>query len=368
MNKRGILDYKDRLCERIIASLCLSILLPVLGRAQVTVKAEIDSAAILIGQQAHVSLKVTTAKGAQVIMPVFPNKQMVKGVEVLNEKIIATEDLNNGLQTSQTKQFTITSFDSSFYYLPPFKVKVNNKVYSSNSLALKVVTLDVDTLHLDRFFGPKPNAEVPFSWKDWRGIFYLSLLLIILLAFASYIAIQLHNHRPLLRRFRLRPALPPHVWAIKEIEKLNSEKLNIADTKQYYSDLTDVIRSYIQRRYGFSAREMTSTEIINRLTAAQDLNALDELRQLFLTADLAKFAKLQTQLSENDENLLRAMNFINATKLEEKEAEHPKPVVPKEVKRTDRNRLALKSVIIILLIGSAAILFEIARSIYNLFY
>lgn len=130
-----------------------------------------------------------------------------------------------------------------------------------------------------------------------------------------------------------------------------------------------MLRNYIQRRYGFNALEMTSNEIVDRLMSATDDASLDELKELFATADLAKFAKLQTQLSENDENLLRAMNFINATKVEEKEGGEEKPkIVPQEVKRSNRDRLILKFAVAIVLILCAGLLFEICRSIYNLLY
>ena len=349
--------------------ICIGLWAAFCVKAQVTVQASLDSTDIFIGQQAHVLLKVTADSKSNVVFPVYPSKLLVKGVEILKEEVVATEMLNNQQQRSITKCYTITSFDSAFYYLPPMKVKVGTKEYESKSLALKVMTLDVDTLHLDKFFGPKGIAEVPYSWQDWRTIFWMSIVLIFMLLFVCYIALQLHNNRPILRLLRLKAVLPPHLWAMKKIEKLKSDEVRRADTKEYYSELTDVLRNYIQRRYGFNALEMTSNEIVDRLMSATDDASLDELKELFATADLAKFAKLQTQLSENDENLLRAMNFINATKVEEKEGGEEKPkIVPQEVKRSNRDRLTLKFAVAIVLILCAGLLFEICRSIYNLLY
>ncbi len=337
--------------------------------AQVTIQATLDSMDIFIGEQAHIMLKVTTDSKSKIVFPVYPSKQLVKGVEVLKEEVVATEKLNGGHQQSVTKCYTITSFDSAMYYLPPMKVKVDSKDYESKSLALKVLTLDVDTLHVDKFFGPKDIADVPYSWQDWKSIFWMSILLILLLFFVGYIALQLHNNKPILKRWRLKTILPPHLWAMKEIEKLKEDVLKKDDAKEYYSELTDVLRSYIQRRYGFSAMEMTSNEIIDRLMTNADTQSIRELKELFQTADLAKFAKLQTLLSENDENLLRAMNFINATKVEEKEGEKKEPkIVPQEVKRSNRERLVLKFSVTIVLIICLGLLFEICRSIYNMLY
>ncbi len=335
-----------------------------LTKAQVSVTATIDSAAIFIGEQAHIQLKVTSADNYQVTFPVYPDKILVPGIEVLKEEIISSEQSTNDKPSTVIKEYTVTSFDTALYYIPPFQVKVKDKTYKSKNIALKVETVDIDTLHLDKFFGPKDNAEVPFKWSDWKGLLLMSLLLLLLLAVIIYIGIQLHNNRPVLRRFIVRPAIPPGQWAIKEINKLTSSKESAVDTKAYYTRLTDVLRMYIQRRYGFSAREMTSREIITQLTQQVDDNSVAELRELFQTADLAKFAKLQTQLSENDNNLLRALQFVQNTNVETIEQPKPKPVVAPEIKRNKRSRLLLNSVLCVLIIASLLLLYFIARGLY----
>ena len=306
-----------------------------LTKAQVSVTATIDSAAIFIGEQAHIQLKVTSADNYQVTFPVYPDKILVPGIEVLKEEIISSEQSTNDKPSTVIKEYTVTSFDTALYYIPPFQVKVKDKTYKSKNIALKVETVDIDTLHLDKFFGPKDNAEVPFKWSDWKGLLLMSLLLLLLLAVIIYIG-----------------------------NKLTSSKESAVDTKAYYTRLTDVLRLYIQRRYGFSAREMTSREIITQLTQQVDDNSVAELRELFQTADLAKFAKLQTQLSENDNNLLRALQFVQNTNVETIEQPKPKPVVAPEIKRNKRSRLLLNSVLCVLIIASLLLLYFIARGLY----
>ena len=88
------------------------------------------------------------------------------------------------------------------------------------------------------------------------------------------------------------------------------------DQKAYYTLLTDTLRQYIQERFGFNAREMTSTQILYHLQQNGDQKMIDELRELFQTADLVKFAKYSTLLNENDLNLVNAVNFIDQTKQE----------------------------------------------------
>ena len=115
------------------------------------------------------------------------------------------------------------------------------------------------------------------------------------------------------------------------------------NSKEYYTKLTDTLRKYIEERYGFNAMEMTSSEIIDRLMSTKDQKSLDELRQLFTTADLVKFAKYSTLINENDANLVNAIEFINQTKLENVPVEEMvKPQLSEEDQRSQRTRRVLK--------------------------
>jgi hypothetical protein len=119
--------------------------------------------------------------------------------------------------------------------------------------------------------------------------------------------------------------------------------VNAENPKEYYTKLTDTLRRYIEERYGFSAMEMTSTEIIEQLTRKGDQTMLDELRQLFQTADLVKFAKYSTLINENDANLVNAIDFINQTKLENVPVEETvKPQLSEEDQRSQKTRRVLK--------------------------
>ena len=155
---------------------------------------------------------------------------------------------------------------------------------------------------------------------------------------------------------------------MKEIEQIKADKMVTAEnSKEYYTKLTDTLRKYIEERYGFSAMEMTSSEIIQHLTATQDQKALDELRQLFTTADLVKFAKYSTLINENDMNLVNAIEFINQTKLENVPTEEVvKPELSEEDQRSVKTRRVLKIVIASLLVVSACMLCYVVYATYQL--
>jgi len=329
--------------------------------SQSGVEVKIDPIEIMIGEQAQVTVTVKAAEDAKVEMPTFqPRQQIVAGVEVIASQ----------RQDSHTLLLTLTSFDGNLYYLPPFKVKVNGKTVESKSLALKVVEVEVDTTKLDKFFGPKDVQDNPFQWSDWSTSFWLSVLMLVLMAVAFYLYLRLRENKPIISHIKIVKRLLPHQKAMKEIEQIKADKMVASENqKEYYTKLTDTLRKYIEERYGFSAMEMTSSEIIERLMSSDDKQSLDELRQLFMTADLVKFAKYSTLINENDANLVNAIDFINQTKQENLPTEETiKPQLSEEDLRSKRERRILKGIIWTITVVSALLFCFVMYSVYQLLY
>lgn len=287
--------------------------------AQVTVEARIDSLQMLVGEQTGITIDVSCDAKANVELPVFQKgQQLAPGVELVEMTPADTTKIDDGKRMQVSRKYIVTAWDSSFYYIPPIKVLVNNKEYETKNLALKVYTLDVDTVHVDQYFGAKDVMNAPFSWDDWKPVIWCFILVLLLAALAGYLYHVLRTGKPLIRIIRRKRKEPAHKVALGEIERIKSERTWAQeDSKEYYTQLTDTLRTYIQERYGFSAMEMTSGEIIERLTEENDEEALKELRELFQTADLVKFAKWTTLINENDANLMTALEYINQTKQEE---------------------------------------------------
>ena len=336
--------------------------------AQVQVEGRIDSIQMLIGEQVHLTLTVTMKQGQTLQMPEFrPTQQLIPGVEVLAATAADTTAIDND-DIRVRKVYTLTSFDDSLYYLPPMKVKVDGKDYESKSLALKVMTVPVDTLHPERFYPPKDVQDNPFAWSEWRPLFLTSLLLIVILCVTIYLYVRLRDNKPIVKLPHIVKRLLPHEKAMKEIEKIKAEHIASSENqKEYYTRLTDTLRIYIEERFGFKAMEMTSTEIISRLQTSGDQEMIDELRQLFTTADLVKFAKYSALINENDANLVHAIEYINATKQENAPEKEPaKPKLTEADKRSRRSRITLKTVIIAGCVACAVLLVYVIYKAYLL--
>ena len=339
--------------------LCLAMMLPVYNvNAQVLIDVKVDSLQLLIGEQTDLTLGVTLGAKQKLLLPELKKgDQLIPNVEVVNIQRPDTNILDEGKRMEIIQRYTITAWDSSLYYLPPFEVKVDGKKYKSKSLAIKVYTIDVDTLHTDKFFPPYDIMDVPFSWSDWKWIVLDSFVVIFLLIICVVLYYHVVIGKPIVRIIRRKKILPPHKVAINEIERIKADrKWAEEDSKEYYTLLTDTLRTYIKDRYGFNAMEMTSTEIINRLISDNNEEALSELREIFTTADLVKFAKYNTLINENDANLVAALEYINQTKQEVDPNAKPEPEIIKETDKKRMNQvLAMRIIMGVLIVISVCL-------------
>lgn len=328
-------------------------------QAQVNVEVKIDSVQLFIGEQTDITLKVNLDANQKLQLPDFKNgKEIIPDVEVVTVHRPDTNWLNGGKRMEISQRYTVTAWDSSFYYLPPFEVMVDGKVYKSKTLALNVYTVDIDTLHVDRFFPPYPIMEPPFSWDDWSSPVLAAFLVVILFVICIVLYYHIVNGKPIVRIIRRKKVLPPHKVAMDEIQRIKADRMWAEeDSKEYYTQLTDTLRTYIKERYGFNAMEMTSTEIIDNLLSENDEDALKELRDIFTTADLVKFAKYSTLINENDANLMAAIEYVNQTKLEVDPNAKPEPEVIKETDQKRQTQVTVMKVVMVVLGVTAVSLF-----------
>jgi hypothetical protein len=355
---------------RVIVAIAIAFSCMLNSSAQVSVVARLDSVNFYVGEQDGLELQVTLPSNQRLQLPPFKKgMEIVPNVEIVEIDKPDTIELNDGNNLQITQRYVITAWDSAFYYLPPLQVKVDTSIYESKSLAFKVYTLDVDTLHADAFFPPRDVQELPFAWKDWEELFYAVLALFLLAAFITMMYHLIKKGKPIFKIIRRKKKLPAHQVAINEIERIKQERTWAKeDSKEYYTLLTDALRTYIQERYSFSAMEMTSTEIIERLIQESDETSIAELREIFKTADLVKFAKWSTPINENDANLMAALQYVNETKIEEDPNAQPEPEV---IKETDKNRQTqvriMQFLVALAVVAIIVIVVAVVTRLYDMF-
>lgn len=336
--------------------------------AQATVEAETDSLQIFIGEQTALHLRVTAREGARIAWPALKARQyLVPGLEITDVDTPDTTRTGDG-QVVVSRDYTLTSFDERLYAIPALTLRVDGKPYATPQLALKVITVDVDTLHPNQFFPPKGVQSNPFDWGEWAPLLWLSLLVIVLAALSLWLYSRLRTGKPVVVKIRIVRHIPPHQRAMSEIDRIKAEHLQLSeDQKTYYTRLTDTIRKYINERFGFNATEMTSEEIIARLAATADRTMTDELSSLLRTADLVKFARHSTLISERDQNLLYAVDFIGQTKQDTVPTEEK--IVPRMTeaeRRTRSTRIVLRTVIALAALAAVAMVVYVVYSAYQI--
>ena len=294
--------------------------------AQHVVEQELTSTNILIGEQCTLKTRVFVDRGTHVVYPTFENDIYIPGVEILKKSKIDTITLNQCKRIELKRDYLLTSFDSALHVLPPFFVIAeDDTVFSASKLGLKVNTIPVDTTKANDFAGPHSVVNIEYEWSP--RLWLMLLAVVVLCVVATILLRRIARNKPITKRIVITPPPPAHQPAMAAIEHIRENKK--IDTKEeikaYYDSLTDVLRSYIQQRFGFNAKELTSSEIVCRLQQSNDASALSELTEILETADLVKFAKYETSMSEADRSLVMAIDYVNTTK--QKPEDLPKPEV-----------------------------------------
>ena len=358
----------NRIVKYILCSIVACLALPAFS--QVTVNASIDSLQLLIGEQAHVKVEVSCPAEGDLVMPTYPNNVLMEGIEILGEVKTDTQYLNKRSHMVVTQVYTVTSFDTAFYYIPPFEVLVDSVSYTSNPLALMVMTYDIDTTNVEAIFPIKEVMTRPITFVEALPMGGSVIIIIALCFLIPYLLKRYHDNKPILRRVTIAPKLPPHQVALQEMERIKSEKSwQRDDVKQYYTDLTDALRGYMEERFGFNAKEMTSDEIIAHLNELPDKEWIGELRELFQMSDLVKFAKYQPLINENDMNLINAIDFINKTKVEVVAPAEPvvQEIVVKEGRSKQAKTLIIAAIVVLGVLAVVALYVAIAE-VVQLFF
>lgn len=273
--------------------------------------AHLDSARIRIGSQAHLTLTVEAPKGTAITFPdIEPQKEIGKGLEVVETRTDTLDD------THTRRTYTLTSWDQQKASVPVLTVRAGSKTLTSRAIPIEITTIPVDTAQTAEPRPPHDVAPNPFSWDDWAEPFWFTLVAALLLALTYYFSLRLKHNKPIAPRIRFIRRLLPHQKALQEIERLKNEPHEGEEAqKQYYTRLTDTLREYLEARFAINAREMTSNQIIAELEQ-QDPERTDELREVFQTADLVKFARFAAEQGEDNLYLQRVATFIDDTKQE----------------------------------------------------
>jgi hypothetical protein len=283
---------------------------------QATAYSTLDTNAIMIGDQVEMQLGINIPDDFTVIWPLLVDS-LAPHIEIVSKSGIDTTRTNNNLTFRQNLK--ITSFDSGYFEIPSIEFIFHHKndtasyKTSTRLLYLMVNVPVVDTAQAFKAIkGPVPE---PYTWREILPWVLLGLAIIGLVIFLVWYIKRRRKNLPVF--VKPKPVLPPHVIAIKKLEELRLEKVwQNGKVKEYHTQLTDIVREYLENRFHFEALEMTTDEIVVEIKNHKVNNeAASKLAGILQLADLVKFAKGQPTPLENDICLTHGVDFVNETKL-----------------------------------------------------
>lgn len=283
----------------------------------ITVKSSPDTTDILIGDQIGFSVSATFPSGINATLSTMKDT-LAKKIIILGRSARDTVKSTDGRLTL-TDRYLITSYDSGTYSIPPFYAEVISgdslRRYYSDYSYLRVTRPDVtpkDTT--DVIYDIVPPRTAALTFRD-----ILPWLVIALIAAAVIYLLARFLPRNPLKRFIRPPAPrePAHVIALRELNRLRDEELwQKGEVKEFYSRLSDILRRYIDNRYGIMSPEMTTDETVRMLQKAA-VTTHDEMslvRELLSLSDMVKFAKYLPQSEIHEKSIEDAFRFVEMTR------------------------------------------------------
>lgn len=285
----------------------------------VSVQAKLDSTQMWIGNQTALVFEVVQQKKHNVLFPIFSDT-IVGNLEIVQQAKHDTIKISDeNIQINA--EYTVTSFEDSLVYIPAYPfVDADGDTVWSNSLSIRIIQPFLIDTASNQLADIKPVYKPPFNWKR----FLLRSLLVILLvglAFVLYLLVRkLITKKPAVEAPKPKVVIPAHDEAFSRLDKLKEQKLwQSGRVKEYHTELTDIIRVYIEKMFNIGSMEMTSDEILNhvKFIKTDKEGAYKALRQILTLADLVKFAKWNPSPSDNELSMMNAYLFVNQTKVEE---------------------------------------------------
>ena len=276
------------------------------------VKAEIDTTNIRIGEQFN--LKITVDDTQNVIMP----KLQLKGLEIIDSTQVDT------IKNSLIRKYILTGFDSGAFYIPQQQIFVKNQAFLTDSLLVNVATIAIDTTKVKKFPIKSIKSE-PYTFDDFKIYIYILLAALAIIGFWIYwFVIRKRKEEVEEDTYK---AMPPYDEAILKLNELDEKLLwQNNKVKEYYSELTEIVRGYIERELKVPALEKTTDEVLDMLKDFKDAETIQtsedtikKLRDLLREADLVKFAKSKPLAIEIEEDRKDAQDIVSNLK--------PKPII-----------------------------------------
>ncbi|WP_457290232.1 BatD family protein [Pedobacter sp. UYP24] len=280
-----------------------------------TAGARLDKSSILLGDQTTLRLSVSLPANGKIEFPILSDTISAKVQIVDIGKLDTVKDASGRWVISRA--YTITAFDAGVQTIPAFKFIGPDGQLLTDPIPLQVQEVKVDTTK--GVFDIKQPMTVKYGFMDWLkdnwGLLLAETLLPIVLI-GIWLYYRKHKKvKPVI--VEVKPAIPADLTAINKLHALRDKKLwQQEEVKQYHSELTDILREYLEQRFNIPAMEQTSEEIFGSIKD-RDITPQNKeiLREILLLSDLVKFAKQKPQAEDNEQSIENALAFVSASRI-----------------------------------------------------
>ena len=280
----------------------------------IVVEAKLDQQTIRIGDQTKLRLVVHQTLKEKVNFPKLADTLTGK-VQIISSRLDTVIDQNAHNQATVTQSYTITSFDQGTYTIPSYSIGSAAGVLKTNELTLMVQTVQVDTTKA--IYDIKQPLSVSYTFWDWLKDHWVwvALGLAVIIAIIGVIWYLRKRPKTVTIIKEIKPDVPAHIIALGKLQQLRDKKLYQQDAvKQYHSELSDIIREYLEKRYVVKTHEKTTDEIFAALKYMDIANEYRvKLNQVLILADLVKFAKEKPLPVDNELSMENALGFVLKT-------------------------------------------------------
>ncbi len=275
-------------------------------------------------------LRATSEVGEQVQMPVL-GEHLIPGIEIVDRTIVDTTTLSDG-RVQYNQYLTLTSFEDSLFYIEPLPFVSGDDTVWSESLILNVVQpFEMDSTDM-AITDIKGIYRAPIWW--WGFLRWVLLALAVAgVGVGGYYLITYLQSRMGKRdedAVAVEPLRPAEEVALEKLDAIREQKIwQTGQIKEYHTQLTDVVREYIARRFEVSSAEQTSDETLRamRPLLSDKKDLYEQLRKMLTLADLVKFAKWTATPDENELSLRSAYTFVKETTIKSLEDGAEAPTV-----------------------------------------
>ena len=280
----------------------------------VVATSKLDTNIVVVGQPFTLELSITQPKDVKIDWPYISDS--IGLLEVVKNEGVDTIPVEDNTMLMRTQKVTMMAFDTGFFVIPGFTIdykirNANAKVYT-DPLSLKVFLMPIDTTKAIKDI--HPIQDVPYDWM-FIGLIALGVLVLALIVWLIVRYLKKAKQRDDAAKVVEVPKQSPYEIAMISFEQLKKDEIwQQGDVKKYYSELTEIVRAYIQNRWLIPALEFTSDEILEHAFIKQiDAAENEKLVYLLRLADLVKFAKAIPHVSEHELSFANAIQFVEAT-------------------------------------------------------